>query len=80
MVDDSEQRFSFPNPEPLSTPDNVISFHDVSFGYSPSQVLFEHLEVCVDLWRYAVSLLYGVGVLYIRVLCIRVLCGGVEHA
>eukprot|EP00004_Rigifila_ramosa_P021354 TRINITY_DN5664_c0_g1_i1.p1 TRINITY_DN5664_c0_g1~~TRINITY_DN5664_c0_g1_i1.p1 ORF type:complete len:740 (-),score=178.61 TRINITY_DN5664_c0_g1_i1:19-2148(-) len=47
VADDPEFRFQFPNPEPLAAP--VIQVVDVSFGYDPAKLLFQKLNLAVDL-------------------------------
>ncbi|KNC56453.1 uncharacterized protein AMSG_02423 [Thecamonas trahens ATCC 50062] len=47
VVVDRKLKLSFPNPPPLAPP--VLSFTDVTFGYTPEKLLFEHLEFGIDL-------------------------------
>ncbi|EAZ63331.1 ATP-binding cassette (ABC) family, regulator of translational elongation [Scheffersomyces stipitis CBS 6054] len=45
--DEKEVTFKFPDPEKLSPP--ILQMHDVTFGYEPSKVLINHVDLDVQM-------------------------------
>ncbi|ELP88415.1 ATP-dependent transporter, putative [Entamoeba invadens IP1] len=47
VIDDAEVSLNFPEVEPLDT--SIVSFHDISFGYSPEKILFRDLNFALTM-------------------------------
>ncbi|GAB1219559.1 hypothetical protein ENUP19_0118G0036 [Entamoeba nuttalli] len=47
VVDDAEVTLTFPDVEPLDS--NIVSFHDITFGYEPDKILFKNLNFALNM-------------------------------